>query len=328
MLTALRGAIMLFRICRSIDKISEILSDPLNLSSLILARDKKLIQSGRLLAKDVPNVIARLASSMPESSMLHCRLDIGNDTLRVFLLKDTVVAAVREDSVGNIVSYGTEVYEYLAKVFESSDSIRLLAEEMPFQSLRQDIVDIVNSCIEEAEKPYVVSWKKKGLYSFNIEKLVSDKGVYTYVFKARDQNGEVYALKVLKEEVVVDRDFSDLTRGYVQGLAVSKITDDELLDLIELKGYERETLKELLSYRTYVSSIRALLVLKDRLDKKLYTLYPPAIVEDFVITRRFRDLCSEERVQKLRRGIIPGYTHNGRYSLGASNGHSTSRYKT
>ncbi|MEM4789237.1 MAG: hypothetical protein QXV06_05540 [Ignisphaera sp.] len=273
---------MFFRICRAIDKVSQHVSEPLTLFSLILAKDKKLIKILNTSSKKVQEVILESIKSSSNSSVTHYRLTIDNNIVRVFMVKDIVIASTKEDESGQIISYGANVVDEFSKIlFELDVPVGLLIEEIPFKSVDQILINFINQCIEEAEKPHIAMWRSKGLYWFRLEELISEKGGYTYVFRARDVQGDVYVLKIFKEDIVINRDFLDLTRGYVQAIAVNSINEEEFVEIVKLKGYDIGTLRELYHYKKYVPSIKALIIPKEKLDKNTYSLYPPTIVEEY-----------------------------------------------
>lgn len=272
---------MFFRICKAIDKASQYVSEPLVLFSLILAKDKKLIKILSTSSKNVQEVILEAIKSSSNSSITHHRLAIDNNVIRVFMVKDIVIASTKEDESGQIIGYGANVLDELSKIFELDIPIGFLIEEIPFKSVDQTLINFINQCIEEAEKPHIAMWRSKGLYWFRLEELISEKGGYTYVFKARDTRGDVFVLKIFKEDIVTNRDFLDLVRGYVQAVAVNSINEEEFAEIVKLKGYDIDTLRELYRYKKYVPSIKALIIPKEKLDKNTYSLYPPTVVEEY-----------------------------------------------
>lgn len=272
---------MFFRICKTIDNVSQYVSEPLVLFSLILAKDKKLIKILNTSSKNVQKIMLETIKTSSDSSITHYRLTINNNVVRVFMVKDIVVASTEEDESGHITGYGVNVLNELPKTFEQDTLVGLLIEEIPFKLLDQTLINFINQCIEEAEKPHIIMWRNKGLYWFKLEEVISEKGGYTYVFKARDTRGDVYVLKILKEDIAANRDFLDLVRGYVQTIAVNSINEEEFAEIVKLKEYNIDILRELYRYKKYVSSIKALIILKDKLDKNTYALYPPTVIEEY-----------------------------------------------
>jgi serine/threonine protein kinase len=272
---------MLFRICRSFDSISQSFSELTVLLSIILNKDKKLVKILRSQAKELPKIIIDIVSTSSETSIVHYRLTLENKVIRVFVVKDIAVSCVKEDEIGQVVSYGSQVLDEFTKILDSEAKVEFLVEEIPLKSLDQSIANLVQKCVEEAEKPYIITWQSKGLYGFKIEKLISDKGGYTYVFKALDNVGETKVVKVFKEEVAVNKDFMDLIRGYIHSIVVSSLSEAEFEEIVKASGYHLGILKELYKYKKYLSTTRALIVMKEKLDEKTYLLYPPVVVEEY-----------------------------------------------
>lgn len=273
--------ICFFRICRTVDSVSQYISDPLVLFSLVLAKDKKIVQILGTSSKNIQKIMLEVVKTSPSSSLAHYRLTVNNNVIRVFAVKDIVVASIKEDEFGQIIGYGASILDELQKIFELDASVNILIEEIPFKSLDQTLTNFVNQCIEEAERPHIAMWRGKGLYWFKLEELISEKGGYTYVFKARDPQGYVCALKVLKEDVAIGRDFLDLIRGYAQTIIVNSISEEELTEIAKLKGYTLDILKELYLYKKYLSLVKALVIPREKLDRGTYALYPPTIVEEY-----------------------------------------------
>jgi len=272
---------MLFRTCGSLDSISQSFSEPIVLLSVILNKDKKLVKILRSQARELSKIIADIVSTSSETNVIHYRLTLENKVIRVFVVKDIVVSCIKEDEVGQVISYGSQALDEFTKILDLDTQVELLVEEIPLKSLDHSTNNLVQKCVEEAEKPYIIIWQNKGLYGFKLEKLISDKGGYTYVFKALDSVGETKVVKVFKEEVVVNRDFMDLIRGYIQNIVVSSLSEAEFEEIAKDTGYHLGVLKELYKYKKYLSPIRALIVMKEKLDEKTYLLYPPAVVEEY-----------------------------------------------
>ncbi|MEM1541612.1 MAG: hypothetical protein QW101_06910 [Ignisphaera sp.] len=272
---------MFLRVCRDLDKISEYIFDPVVFSSIMLIKGRRFLRRASDEAKNLAKLVLEIIRESPDTSLTHFRFDLSDKIYRVIGLKDIALAIVQEDLSGQVQLYGTEVLQSLSEIFNSRVNVKMIVEELPLSQLDSSIVELLKPCIEEAEKICISLWKRKGLYWFIIEDVVSDKGSYTYVFKAYDKQGSTYALKVLKEDIVVGRRFMDVVRGYIQGLVVATVDDREFIDLLELKGYDKVIIKDLLLYKKYITSAKALFIVKDKLDKDEYMIYPPTIVEEY-----------------------------------------------
>lgn len=272
---------MFLRTCKDIDKISEFIFDPFTFSSIALIKDRKLIRSTSEEAKNLLKFVLEIVKEAPETELIYFRFNAGDKIFRLVTLKDIAIAIVQEDPHGQSQLYGVEALQLLSNLLISNINLKIIIEKLPLSQLEDRVMNVIRSCIEEAEKAYISMWRKKGLYWFSIENLVSDKGGYTYVFKVRDNRGNIYALKVLKEDLVVNRSFVDIVRGYIHGLTVAMLDEREFNDVLELKGYDKTFMKELILYKKYVLAPRALFVMKDKISKDEYIDYPPAVVEEF-----------------------------------------------
>ncbi|MEM4942176.1 MAG: protein kinase [Ignisphaera sp.] len=272
---------MFLRVCRDIDKVSEHIFDPVIFSSIMLIKGGKFLRRVSDEAKNLAKLVLEIIRESPDTSLMYFRFDLSDKIYRVIALKDIALAIAQEDSSGQVQLYGIEALQSLSKIFNSSINVKMIVEELPLSQLDSNIVESLKPCIEEAEKIYISLWKRRGLYWFIIEDVVSDKGSYTYVFKACDKQGNTYALKVLKEDIVVGRRFMDVIRGYIQGLVVATVDDREFIDLLELKGYDKAIMKDLILYKKYITLAKALFIVKDKLDKDEYINHPPTIVEEY-----------------------------------------------
>ena len=272
---------MLFRICRSVDDISKLFSDPLILLPIVLSKDKKVVRFLTTSARNLVEAIRNTTKALPDTSLIHFRITTGNVIIRIFSIKDVAVACVKEDLSGQVIVYGASALEDLSKMLEQDVQVSLLIEEIPLKVLESQVSSHIQRCIEEAEKPWFFAWRSKGLYGFRVEEVISDRGAYTYVLKAVDPGGDVKVLKVLKEEVAVGKSFSDLLRGYINSLMLYSLNEQDLNELAKLSGYSPDLVKELFRFRRYIAPVRAVLILRDRLERSDYLANPPTVVEDY-----------------------------------------------
>lgn len=275
------GDVMFLRSCRKIDEISVIVSDPVILTSILLAKNRKFIKSASIASSEVPDAVAKISKSASSSSVLHYRFSIGGAIYRIFTVRDIAVAAILENGAGQGVKYGSDVLVDFFNILGTNIAIDMYVEEIPLEGLNEAFAGNAKICLDEAEKPFVSLWRKKGVYWFAVEELISDKGSYAYIFRVRDADGNVCVLKVLKDDVAVNRNFMDIMRGYLHSFAISTLDEREFQELVELKGYNRDELKDLLAYSDFVASVKALLILKNKLDRESYIRYPPAVVEEY-----------------------------------------------
>lgn len=272
---------MALRTCKNLDAISEYASDPLVLASILLAKDRRFLGTTTVSSTSITKMIADTTRTATEDSLFHFKFVFGDKVLRVFTVKDVVVSVLKENWEGQIIGSGSSALHDLIEAANKYAAVNVFVEEIPLTDIDPQLVNYVKACVENVEGVYITLWRKRGLYGFIIEELINDRGSYTYVFKARDGAGNVYALKVLKEDIAVNRNFMDLVRGYIHGFTVRTLDKEEVSDLIAIKGYDNAILKELTIYSNYISSIYALLIMKNKLDKDTYSLYPPAIVEEY-----------------------------------------------
>jgi len=278
-------AAMFLRICRHIDAISNYMSDPAVLASLLLVRDRRSRGVLSVTLSSLPRVVMDIANGAREDVVVYMKFSFSGNTYRLFTIRDIAVAVLQEDSSGHVAGYGVEALNIIANAVSGSEAvpISVYVEEIPLRSITdQFIAEHVKKCTENAEKIHVAMWRKRGVYWLSIEDLVSDKGSYTYVFRARDAGGNVYALKIPKEDVAVDRSFTDIVRGYINVLAIHSIDREELRELLEMKGYRDADLLELALYRDFVTHVYAVIVPEDKVDKDMYVSHPPAVVEEYM----------------------------------------------
>jgi len=278
---------MLLRTCRDIDAISSYISDPVTLASLLLVRDRR--SKGILSAalSSLPKIVTSIANGAQEDVVIYMKFSFGGNTYRLFTVRGIVVAVIQEDASGHVTGYGVEVLNNIANTVSRSSaiptSISVYVEEIPLRSITdQFIVEHIKKCAESVEKMHLAIWRKRGVYWLSIEDLISDKGSYTYVFRARDAEGNVYALKIPKEDIAVDRSFTDIVRGYINVLAIRSIDGEELRELLEMKGYSGAELSELALYRDFLTNVYAVIVPRDRLDRDTYISHPPVVVEEYM----------------------------------------------
>ncbi|MEM4661937.1 MAG: protein kinase [Desulfurococcaceae archaeon] len=271
---------MFLYVCRGIDKASVYISDPLVLSSLLLVKNRKFLLSISGRYKEIVGHIMNAIKDTSKDCLIHLRFSVADNIYRVFALGNVAVAAIRESGVGEVVKYGAEALEELSSSLSTDMAVWVFLEEIPIAGLDPGLVSVVSACAEEVDKPHIALWKRKGLYWFTIEELISDKGNYTYVFRARDARGNVYALKVLKEDTITTKSYVDAFKGCLHGLMISTLSEREFYEFVELKGYDRDALRDLYVYRNYVVPVRATLIPRNALDTDTYLAYPPVIVED------------------------------------------------
>jgi len=276
---------MFLRTCRDIDAISSYMSDPATLASLLLVRDRRSRGVLSVTLSSLPKVITSIANGAQEDAVIYIKFSFGGNTYRLFIIRDVVVAILQEDASGHVTGYGVEVLNNIANAASRGGAvpISVYVEEIPLKSIAdQFIAEHVKKCAESVEKIHIAVWRKRGVYWLSIEDLISDRGSYTYVFRASDAGGNVYALKIPREDIAVDRSSTDIVRGYVNVLVIRSIGRDELRELLEMKGYGDAELLELALYRDFLTSIYAVVVPRDRLDRDMYISYPPAVVEEYM----------------------------------------------
>jgi len=276
---------MFLRTCRDIDAISGYMSDPVTLASLLLVRDRRSRGVLSVTLSSLPKVIMSIANGAQEDVVVYMKFSFGGNTYRLFTVRDIAVAVIQEDASGHVTGYGVEVLNNIANIVGRSGAvpISVYVEEIPLKSITdQFIAEHVKKCAESVEKIHLAVWRKRGVYWFSIEDLISDRGSYTYVFRARDAGGNVYALKIPKEDVAIDRSFTDIVRGYINVLAIRSIGREELRELLEMKGYSGAELLELALYRDFVTHVYAVVVPRDRLDRDAYISHPPVVVEEYM----------------------------------------------
>jgi len=261
------------------------MSDPATLASLLLVRGRRPRGVLSVALSSLSKVIMNIANGVQEDVLIYMKFSFGGNTYRLFTVRDIAVAVLQEDSSGHVAGYGVEALSNIANAVSRSDAIPIsvYVEEIPLRSIAdQFIAEHVKKCAETAEKMHLAMWRKRGVYWFSIEDLISDKGNYTYVFRARDAGGNVYALKIPKEDIAVDRGFTDIVRGYINVLAIHSINREELRGLLEMKGYSGAELVELALYRDFLTHIYAVIVPEDKVDKDTYVSHPPAVVEEYM----------------------------------------------
>lgn len=309
------GVDMFLYMCRSIDKASVYISDPVALSSLLLARGRKFLLSISGRYKEIVEHVISTIKTASKDCLIHLRFSVANNIYRVFALGSVAVAAVRENGTGQTVKRGAEVLEELSTALNTDMVVWVFVEEIPLAELDPDLVSIISTCVEEVDKPHIALWKRKGLYWFAIEELISDKGNYTYVFRARDTRGDVYALKVLKEDVIATKSYTDVFKGYLHGLLISTLSEKEFYEFVELKGYDRNVLGDLYVYRNYVVPVRAVLIPRNKLDTDTYLTYPPTVIEDLAPLGDLETYVQESGVKGLEEVLYVAIRISGTVAL-------------
>lgn len=272
---------MFLRTCKRIDELSSLISDPSILISILLSKNRRFIKTIRIASNEIPKLVADISRAVAGNSVTHYRFDIGGLAYRVFTVKDIAIAAIAENGSGQVVKHGSEALMDFFNRIGAASVVDVYVEEIYFEGLSEEVSNAAKTCLEEFEKPFIYLWRKKGVYWFTIDELLSDKGGYAYVFRARDSSGGIYVLKILKENVAINREFMDIIRGYLQSLVVTTVDEREFQELVELRGYDVERIKDLFLYRDFISSIKAVVILRNRFDEESYTHYPPVVAEEY-----------------------------------------------
>ncbi len=263
------------------------LTDPVVLASLLLRRSgRSFMKMG--IAKEVFNELISFSSSAKEDSIVYAKVDAGTSTIRLVLVKNVVVAMVLENATG-VKGLGNEILGQVINLTNSDARIRVIANEIPISMVDQRFANRALECYKKALLGPLLMWRRRGLYGFVIEDIISDKGAFTYVMLTRGADGARYALKVFRDTtpdgkpVVLNSSekVRELTRSYIDVLKLWSLSEEELRIVLAEHGYDPNYATKLRYYVRYLSIPRALVVLRELLDRATYVEAPPVVVEEY-----------------------------------------------
>lgn len=185
------------------------------------------------------------------------KLKIADKGVSVFAFNGLVVASLSDS--GDVVDR-----DRLREVLGSGGTVEVWMVEIGV--LSDDVVEILESVVEEVKEP-PNAWVNRTLLGFTVEGVLSVKGAFSYVLKARAPWGELVAIKVARDRdesgrplVLGDRASSVIYKLVGEAGVLQKIhsINDRLLRVfLRARGYSEDLAGNLIKYKDNVIKVYA-----------------------------------------------------------------------
>ncbi len=256
-------------------EISRLLSDPVTQVTITVYQQLLWKRTYESLATALENIIER---SQEDKGRLY-KAKLVDKGVTVFIYNGLVVAAISD--AGEPVDK-----EKLMDAVRERGLVEAWSVEASV--LREELVKALESTVEEVKEPPEV-WINRSLLGFTVEDIISIKGAFSYVLRARAPWGENVAVKVARDRdekgtplVLGDKASSLIYKLVSEAGILQRIhsVDDRLLKvLLRARGYPSDLARYLINYKDNIVKVfvvHAPFMKYDSLED--YISYPPFAV--------------------------------------------------
>jgi serine/threonine protein kinase len=290
-----------------IEELSNILSDPIQMSNLLL-RVKFDTANKRMTFNESLSELEKTSKTVVRDSQavyFVLRHEEKNRVIRGILVGDYVVALIIEEA-GVIKLKGKDAFSELITSYRASNpAIKVsyarikpeVAEGTPIEGRLKEII----SRVAEEKPPNI--WVGRIIYDFKVTEALSDKGGFTYVLRAVGKDGLSYVLKIPRDKLPNGtplalsgpEKISEFMRSYINSIEVCHPDRFEVSSFILKNGLSENLYWELAYYRKYVLCPRGFIIAYDGYDADLYLENPPVVIEPYAELGDLQDYVSRKK---------------------------------
>ncbi|WP_440059909.1 protein kinase domain-containing protein [Thermogladius sp. 4427co] len=296
-----------------IDKVSEILSDPIQVANLLL-KIRFEVANKRLTYNEAFNELSKTSKSLLKDSQavyFTLKHDEARRVVRGVLVGEYILGLVIEDEKGLVVK-GRAAFNEIATLYkETNPVVRLSYARLGIESVKNTQLEefLKNALAKASEEKPPQLWVGRLLRDFKIVQVLSDKGGFTYVLKAIDRTGGEFVLKIPREKTADGtplalggfEKISEYMRTYVITMNVCYPDKSSLTRFVVENGLEAGIASELVLYKRYVSCPRGIILTLEEYDIDSYIENPPIIIETYA---EYGDLQEYARNRRLDARMI------------------------
>jgi serine/threonine protein kinase len=308
---------MVLRLCREVDELSTLLlGNPEVLAQLLLSKNRKTIAYSVGVANKLHDDIISKFDLCSEDRVCYVRITVSDKyVLRVLTVRDVIVATSKE--VGEKVELaGLKAFEELEKALKGDNVIKVVIEEIGVENLGAELVNRLRDCYSKAVKDFIAIWMNKGVYGYAVDGVLSDKGAYMYVFKARNTAmGTQHVLKIVREDVALTGRYMDYLRGYAQAFLALSVMQKDLEMLLSVRGLNERLAERLVKFRKNIVLPMAIIVPSNGASITKYITSPPAVVEEYGSLGDLESYVKEGRRVSYEEGMYIFYHITGAVAL-------------
>ncbi len=281
---------------RGINEASKVLGDPLLLSTMLLRLPSIKSMRKKGDARSVLGVLARFSQeAVEQKAAVFAKLEIGGYVFRLVVLGELVVAIIGENEETLI---GEQAFSLLSSLVKENPEASIWASQARVEDFPEDIKSFLSQALVErlGEPPDV--WIGKSVYGIEIKSIVSSRGRFMYVLKGEDALGNIYAVKIPREEFLLDKHMNTVSilRGYLNALTVATAEISEIRNNLEEQGHQPNNAESLSYYRRYIAKPRIIIMPADRYNGLIeYINAPPLIAEEYYDQGDFASLMKTKK---------------------------------
>ncbi len=279
-----------------INEASKVLGDPLLLSTILLRLPsiKSVRKKGK--AQLVVTALAKFSrEAIEQRAAVFAKLEIGGYVFRLVTLGEIVVAIIGENEEALV---GEDAFSQLFSLVKEGGESSLWGSAARVDDYPEELrVYLSQALVERLGKPPDV-WIGRKLYDIEIKNVISSRGRFMYVLRGEDVLGNQYAVKIPREEILVEKGLNTVAvlRGYLNALSVATAELSEIRSNLEEQGHSPSNAESLSYYRRYIARPRIIIMPADKYTGLIeYINAPPMVAEEYYDQGDFAKLLKSKK---------------------------------